>query len=1491
MGLESDLQAALLEEFCRRGHGDAVQAIDALNEALRVVADSQAGPLTSVSDADPARHVAARVADVMMAWVERHPEGSKEAVKDCRRAAESLISRLGRYSEQRGTEAASRAEDSVGNGALESGRRAAGKLLADLFKPRGESVSPSMPETSSGTTPSDLPEGFGDYELLAEIGSGGMGTVYLARQISLGREVALKLLSHGVSRNPRALERFLREAKAAAQVEHPSIVPVFDAGIDNGRPFIAMQFVRGISLQEVLSSGGRLEVRRALEMIRDISHALQAAHERGIVHRDVKPGNILIEGDARSARLKGSVYLTDFGLAMVGDGDALTRTGEILGTPAYMSPEQARGVRADRASDIYSLGATFYALLAGRAPHEGSNYAELLARVAHEDPVPLRKLIPALDREATLICENAMRWDPKRRYGSAAELADDIERRLDRRPIRARPASWSYRASLWLKRNPRLVNVAVLVLLFALMSFVVERVWRKKAILEAVNELVASHEYRQAEGKLDNIPWLPWFSGKDEEMSLRLQVHVAKANLNAAVRAAGSLSTPLRESAYAELRTEVDQVLHDAEVLMGAGMWRSALRDVWNAAGGIEALEEISGLPACPPGWTTSRAERAAYVGLTGLLDRGHDLFAVRLLDEEENGFSPAVTRKVLEEALGVSQEVIYPRMLEADTLLARLIEQEFRPFELTGSPRDERQAHLSGFFRVLDQYMPRLPLKEIPRAKRQVEILQCLEAFGSALPIKPAAVDTTGDVDGDGLPDLVTGVDPNEIQVLEWAADGLRVTHEFEIEQGPGGEEVKKIDALALHDLDGDNADEIIVFYRLPNIVSETCRGCLRAYTLKAGTFIPFGEVFGPLEGCLPTSPQAIAVCDSDGDGRLELLVGTSSSGEDERQVWLIRHPFTSQQDSFPLPSAGEESDSDVEAVFAGDFDGDEQIEVGCVTGRWKEGFDIRFWKFDAVTGKYRGPLRYGPLGTFERALPVELDGQPPLELVLAKSSYSFNEEHFPEPPHTGLKQGVYVFRIPPGQAIGERDIRTVPERPQKTFLWFDSFTEKLDDPWDRLGPESLSVGQWSDGRIALAVSWSLRKGNDSTHFVDLYLQRTEPLLFTRSRLFWRRGQKELRANLVRLPGQEGRPTMPGLILLEGEANSKEEWRALTWTFTPPPELAPVTTLRKIEAYTRAERYGTAVHLARAGLAGGPSAREAVMIALAWARAAGRSLQWQSMTEALGKLDDFLRSGTSGVSPGEPDNVNRERGILEKVARQAIRLSQQRPEKWSGDFAVDLKQSLDSREPKQRSSTLHVLKEKVTLSGPSDIQLSFEVDIKRLGWNRNVFVGLCPTNGRWKHNSYGVNIQHSGGVGQELREAGIRWNGHLGTRTDPRKLLEEGQRYHCVLVRTSEGRILLKVEKLIQETAQEPPGSLDLELSGQTSFFWTYPEYDLRKPLSDDVPSAEQRQRVQALAPPREGGYQFAIVDMNKGAQTTTRLTIRNIELRIVPAGELAQE
>jgi serine/threonine protein kinase/TolB-like protein/Tfp pilus assembly protein PilF len=302
----------------------------------------------------------------------------------------------------------------------------------------------------------------GDYELLEEVGRGGQGVVFRARQKTLNRTVALKVISLGQWASKAHVKRFRREAEAAASLEHPGIVPIHEVGERDGSCYFCMKFIEGGQLDEVVRREP-MPIRRAVELIAKVARTVHYAHEHGILHRDIKPGNILLDA-------KGEPHLTDFGLARLVESEStVTRTLEVLGTPSYMAPEQAVGNNAviGSVTDVYGLGAVLYQLLTGQPPFAGGTTYETIRLLCDTEPRNPRILNPKVDRDLSTICLKCLEKDPKRRYLSALALAEDLERWLKHVPIQARRIGPLVRSRKWVRRNPSIAVMAAMLLALA----------------------------------------------------------------------------------------------------------------------------------------------------------------------------------------------------------------------------------------------------------------------------------------------------------------------------------------------------------------------------------------------------------------------------------------------------------------------------------------------------------------------------------------------------------------------------------------------------------------------------------------------------------------------------------------------------------------------------------------------------------------------------------------------------------------------------------------------------------------------------------------------------------------------------------------------------------------------------------------------------------------------------------------------------------------
>jgi len=321
----------------------------------------------------------------------------------------------------------------------------------------------------------------GDYELLEEIARGGMGVVYRARQVSLNRIVALKMILAGELASAQDVQRFQREAQAAANLDHPNIVPIYEVGEHEGQHYFSMKFIEGTNLARRASSFGR-DPKASASLLVKVARAVHAAHQHGILHRDLKPANILLDE-------AGEPFVVDFGLAKHVDGAySQTRTGAIVGTPSYMAPEQARSEKGITVGvDVYSLGAILYEMLTGRPPFRAENALDTILQVLDRDPPRPRSVNPDIDRDLETICLKCLEKDPQRRYNSALALADDLERWLTGHTIQARSSGSATRALKWAKRNPaQAALVLALVGWYATVLFQSQTAWIEWAFYAGV---------------------------------------------------------------------------------------------------------------------------------------------------------------------------------------------------------------------------------------------------------------------------------------------------------------------------------------------------------------------------------------------------------------------------------------------------------------------------------------------------------------------------------------------------------------------------------------------------------------------------------------------------------------------------------------------------------------------------------------------------------------------------------------------------------------------------------------------------------------------------------------------------------------------------------------------------------------------------------------------------------------------------------------------
>ena len=395
--------------------------------------------------------------------------------------------------------------------------------------------------SSEKRTTIDIP----GYRILHKLGQGGMGSVYLAIDGKLSRQVAIKVISHAALDSQKSLNRFLGEIQTAASLKHPNIVQLHSAGDKDGIPFFVMEYVDGSTLDQHVGASP-LEPRTAAELIRDLAIAIDYCHRQGVVHRDLKPANILMDQQSVPK-------IADFGLAKAfKDNDSVTKTGEILGTPSYMAPEQASGnaKQIGPATDVYGLGAIFYYVLTGRAPFAAPDTIKTIAQVISDEPVSPRSLQQGVPLDLDTICLKCLAKNPDRRYPSAQAVAEDVQRFLDGEPIHARPIRYWERAIKWTRRRPAwatligLVAVAVPLAFAGLayhsgqLSAALKR--ESRALADADKELKKSLQLSEQASEVTN-----WLTGEHTNQLRQLNgAMLIRHGVNEQVRGFLDRSTP-----------------------------------------------------------------------------------------------------------------------------------------------------------------------------------------------------------------------------------------------------------------------------------------------------------------------------------------------------------------------------------------------------------------------------------------------------------------------------------------------------------------------------------------------------------------------------------------------------------------------------------------------------------------------------------------------------------------------------------------------------------------------------------------------------------------------------------------------------------------------------------------------------------------------------------------------------------------------------------
>lgn len=347
----------------------------------------------------------------------------------------------------------------------------------------GQLLNPSDGEQSPYTAGQTHPPRFKDYDLITEVGRGGMGVVYRARQRSLDRIVALKMILAGRFATRDEVRRFQAEARAAASLNHPGIVQVFEVDSDGEAHFFSMEYIDGQSMAERIVDGP-VPPDEAASIIQAAAGAIAFAHDNGVIHRDIKPANIIVDRH-------GQPRITDFGLARLESTSGETGLGELVGTVSYMPPEQAAGESVSPLSDVYSLGATLYSLLVGHPPFHSASTADTIMQVIHKEPVRLRQLNSSVPRDLETICLKCLEKQPSHRYSTASELALDLRRYLDHEPIAARPAGFVTQIVKWTQRNPRIASLASVLTFAVLALFATSVIYNAQLSVERQHALEA----------------------------------------------------------------------------------------------------------------------------------------------------------------------------------------------------------------------------------------------------------------------------------------------------------------------------------------------------------------------------------------------------------------------------------------------------------------------------------------------------------------------------------------------------------------------------------------------------------------------------------------------------------------------------------------------------------------------------------------------------------------------------------------------------------------------------------------------------------------------------------------------------------------------------------------------------------------------------------------------------------------------------------------
>lgn len=1359
-----------------------------------------------------------------------------------------------------------------------------------------------------------------------------MGEVFRARDDDVGRDVALKVFSPLLTTRPEALDRFLREAKTAASVDHPGIVPVLDSGVSDGRPWIAMRLVHGRSLQDVIQDSDREESNLpcdvAAAIAREIARALHAVHVEGVVHRDIKPANVLLEG--RPSQPDGTrVFLADFGLASLGDATTLTATGEILGTPAFMAPEQARGGIANVATDVYSLGATLYAMLTGRPPVEADSYLSTIRLAADAIPPSPRKINRAIDPDVDLICRKAMRWDASQRYASAEECASDLDRYLTRRPIRARRPSLVYRSRLWLRRHPMSTLVTLTAVVVLAGAVVGERALRRSHLLGHADIRLASGDADQAVLLAEAAPPLPWPLRDRRRAMLLARSHDESGRLAEGFRAIRSLASEDRVAASSNLVSALRRRIRAARLLVKDGEWAGAallLVEGVIAAHGLPELDRESdhhlrtSIGAAAVGLLLAVGEReealvvARRISALGsaaeaaatverALRRVYGRGAARTVEASTIPDLWAETKAFVARRRERAPSVLPASIVPARPPLSREQRDRLRVWAVSAAedafvppssaedagaePREPSRRTLALCGLRLLASMSGLPDEQRVEAKSWIDLVENVLPAGPAgdLDAWPVAA---GDLGGDGV-DEVISVQDGRLVVHTCSGGNLSSFEIMPVSSPEGG----RVIAVSLLDVSPRRPGEELVIVRdRPSASSDTpIDRWLRveAFDPTSGRLEPITPDHGPWENVRLGSSSWVACGELDGrpdEALRELVVarfGYESRIPTQSGAWWIPDPHDPSRDQGWLPGAA--GPPDISAVAIADLDGDGRDEIVAATGNGG-GQDLRVWRAGEAGRAPAGPLRFGPFGTLEAVLPVELDGGSTLGLLLTRSAYVQDPSLLAARPDAAGSPGTAVLAVdlpPERDLVGHGRYR---------LLWTDYRIEEFDPVRDReIAALADSIEDTSRGPWVALSSHGHVEGSDYA-FVDVLATRrgnekTGARRWIRHRTFrTHEPGRRVRAMGVRWSGASGDGPRTGLVVWSGndsELASVVRGHARLYRIHPPGESTPfpldVQFARALGAVGRydegarrlgAKRSRTTGEKARGP--GGPSRPRGETVDRVRCRLAllARDLDWEAAEDLMGEADATDNATTPEGTRRSAATAWRSRWRPLVVRGASL---WRRPPLGLDPDPPEFRLPIDSPEARPAPEVVAEHATPVHLTGDELLCLTFDLDVEHVGFACPVFAGLVTRDesGRiaWRT---GVQVTRSGSAGAPLSTAWIFWNGRVLELNPARSVIRDGGRFRVRLERTAEGRVQFRV----RERLERRPGRANE--SERAVLHLAAPPIDARSLLQPGLPS-------EARARHESGEFWLGVYgirsDVADGAERTVA-RIRDLELRV---------